>query len=96
MLVAMALVAAVLVALLAGGFGRVATGHADDGAAPCHAQVNCVGQIANAPLGASSLPVALVAVAAVFLLVTRLDLRPVRWHDRLTAGRLFRPPRLLG
>ena len=46
--------------------------------------------------GASTLPVGFVAVALALMVVTRAGVRPVRWHDRLAANRLFRPPRLLG
>jgi hypothetical protein len=87
--------AAVTLALVAGLLGRV---HLDDRVAahPCHAQVNCAGQIANVPLGASALPVAAAVVVAAVLLVTRVAPAPAAEHDRLVAGRLFRPPRLLG
>jgi hypothetical protein len=89
-----ATVALVLAALVLGGGARPrAAGDAvSDG--PCHAQVNCVGQIANAPLGSSMLPVTTVVVVAALVLLARLDLTPSSWHDRLAGGRLFRPPRL--
>jgi hypothetical protein len=91
-----AVIAALVLALVAGAVGRVGAGESRHDSAPCHAQVNCIGQVANAPLGASTLPVGFVAVALALMVVTRADVRPVRWHDRLAANRLFRPPRLLG
>jgi hypothetical protein len=92
-LLGVALVAAFLLALAAGGLGRVGRSDARHDGGLCHAQVNCVGQVANTPLGSSALPVTVVAVVAALVLFTRFDLAPVRWHDRLAASRLFRPPR---
>jgi hypothetical protein len=90
-----ALVVALLLAAMAvGGVGSSRSDGASSG--PCHVQVNCAGQVANAPLGSSALPTAAVVVVAVLVLVSRLDLTPSGWRDRLVGGRLFRPPRLLG
>jgi hypothetical protein len=95
MVLGTAVVAALVLALVAGGVGlgrTTADAHTDD--RMCHAAVNCVGQVANTPLGSSALPVVAVVVAAALGLVAHLRLAPLPWRDRLAAGRLFRPPRL--
>jgi hypothetical protein len=94
LLVGAALAALLLAAVVVGGAraSRSVTRVADG--VPCHAQVNCAGQIANVPLGVSLLPVAVVTLAAALVVLRRLDAAPARRHDRLVDGRLFRPPRL--
>jgi hypothetical protein len=96
LLVGAALAALLLAAMVVGGAvgSRSVAAAADN--LPCHAQVNCIGQIANTPLGSSMLPVSTVAVVAALVVVSRLDVTPSRRRDRLVAGRLFRPPRALG
>jgi hypothetical protein len=90
-------VAAVLAAIVLGGLGRAASGSsAGDQRASCHAQVTCVGQVANAPLGASALPAVAALAGFALLVLGRVDLRPDYGHGRQAAGRLFRPPRTAG
>jgi hypothetical protein len=95
MVLGTAVVAALVLALVAGGVGlgrTTADAHIDD--RMCHAAVNCVGQVANTPLGSSAVPLVAVVVAAALGLVALLRVAPVSWRDRLAASRLFRPPRL--
>jgi hypothetical protein len=94
--IGVAVLAALALALVIGLAARSTGDGGSDAGAPCHAQVNCVGQVANAPLGASALPASAVAVLVALLLAGRVATPPTPSHDRLVAGRLFRPPRTLG
>jgi hypothetical protein len=94
-MVGAALAALLVAALIVGGVAPSRSSASLADGLPCHAQVNCVGQVANTPLGASALPAVAVAVVAA-LVVSRLDVTPSRRRNRLVAGRLFRPPRVLG
>jgi hypothetical protein len=64
--------------------------------AQCVTRVTCAGQLASSPLGTSMLPVlGVVAALVAAVAVTRLVPNRTPWRDRLVAGRLFRPPRLV-
>jgi hypothetical protein len=92
-LLAAMLAALVVAAVLSAGLVR-SSASATTGADGCHTRVTCAGQPATTPLGSSALPATEAVVAIVAPVVAVFAVRSVHWRDRLTAGRLFRPPRL--
>jgi hypothetical protein len=95
------LIAAVVAVLLAGAVvtAEVVTAEvarADDGeAVPCHRDVRCSGQSLTTATGPLAPPTSWSAVLAAALLAGGVaGAAAVVLHDRLSASRLFRPPRL--
>jgi hypothetical protein len=90
------LIAAVVAVLLAGAVVTAEVARADDGeAVPCHRDVRCSGQSLTTATGPLAPPTSWSAVLAAALLAGGVaGAAAVVLHDRLSASRLFRPPRL--
>ena len=90
------LLAALVAVLLAGAVVTAeVAGRAGADAHPCHTDVRCSGQSVTTATGPLAPPESMPATVVVALVVGGIAAGAgVALHDRLSASRLFRPPRL--